>query len=32
VRIEWERYPDIGTASTGVVDLDVYSVGVMLRF
>jgi hypothetical protein len=31
VRVEWERYPDIGTASTGVVDLDVYSVGVMLR-
>jgi OOP family OmpA-OmpF porin len=32
VRVEWERYPDIGTASTGVVDLDVYSLGMMLRF
>lgn len=32
LRAEWERYADVGTASTGTVDLDVYSIGVMLRF
>jgi OOP family OmpA-OmpF porin len=32
VRIEWERYVGVGNDLTGEVDLDVYSVGVMLRF
>jgi OOP family OmpA-OmpF porin len=32
IRAEWERYVDLGNAATGAVDLDVYSVGVMLRF
>jgi OOP family OmpA-OmpF porin len=32
VRAEWERFVGLGSAQTGEVDLDVYSVGLMLRF
>jgi OOP family OmpA-OmpF porin len=32
VRAEWERFVGLGSAQTGEVDLDVYSIGVMLRF
>jgi hypothetical protein len=32
VRAEWERYVGLGNGATGEIDLDVYSVGVMLRF
>lgn len=32
MRAEWERFVGLGSGQTGEVDLDVYSVGVMLRF
>lgn len=32
VRAEWERFVGLGSAQTGEVDLDVYSIGLMLRF
>lgn len=32
VRAEWERFVGLGSGQTGEVDLDVYSIGLMLRF
>jgi hypothetical protein len=32
VRAEWERLVGVGSGQTGEVDLDVYSVGLILRF
>lgn len=32
VRADWERFVGLGNAVTGEVDLDVYSVGVVLKF
>ena len=32
LRAEWERFVGLGSAQTGKIDLDVYSVGLMLRF
>ncbi len=32
VRAEWQRYENVGTGGTGEDDIDVFSVGVLLRF
>ena len=32
VRAEWQRYANVGVASTGEDDLDVFSLGVLFRF
>ena len=32
VRAEWQRYENVGGASTGEDDLDVFSIGVIVRF
>ena len=32
VRAEWQRYANVGGASTGEDDLDVFSLGVLFRF
>jgi OOP family OmpA-OmpF porin len=32
LRLEWERYMDVGNANTGELDIDLYSVGLLFRF
>jgi len=32
VRAEWQRYENVGVASTGEDDIDVFSVGLIIRF
>jgi hypothetical protein len=32
VRVEWDRFTSLGNAATGEFDIDLYSVGVVLRF
>jgi OmpA-OmpF porin, OOP family len=32
VRAEWQRYENVGAASTGEVDIDVFSIGALIRF
>jgi OOP family OmpA-OmpF porin len=32
LRLEWERYTDVGNDSTGEIDVDLYSVGMQWRF
>jgi OOP family OmpA-OmpF porin len=32
LRVEWQRYADVGDANTGEFDIDLYSVGLLFRF
>jgi len=32
LRAEWQRYQNVGTGNTGEDDIDVFSVGALVRF
>jgi OmpA-OmpF porin, OOP family len=32
LRLEWERYMNVGNANTGELDIDLYSIGLLFRF
>jgi OOP family OmpA-OmpF porin len=32
LRVEWQRYADVGDANTGEFDIDLYSAGLLFRF